>query len=91
MKRLLSVVLIALLCLFSVMASAADGKVFPIGHEIYKLFDTLFVSAGQVQPSASRPWTAAEARNELAKLNVGTLDENQKALYRKLEEGDADA
>ena len=86
MKRLLSVVLIVLLCLFSVMASAADGKVFPIGHEIYKLFDTLFVSAGQVQPSASRPWTAAEARNELAKLNTGALDENQKALYRKLEQ-----
>ena len=86
MKRLLSVVLIVLLCLSSAFAASADGKVFPIGHEIYKLFDTLFVSAGQVQPSSSRPWTAAEARNELAKLDMETLDDNQKALYLRLEE-----
>ena len=86
MKRLLPVVLIIFLCLSSAFAASADGKVFPIGHEIYRLFDTLFVSAGQFQPSSSRPWTAAEARNELAKLDAETLDDNQKALYLRLEE-----
>ena len=85
MKRLLSVVLV-LLCLFAVSASAADGKVFPIGHEIYSLFDSLFVSAGYVQPSSSRPWTASEARNELSRLDAGNLDANQKAVYNRLEQ-----
>ena len=84
MKRFLSVVLIALLCLVSVAASAADGKVFPIRHEIYGLFDSLFVSAGYVQPATSRPWTAAEARNELARIDVSKLDENQRALYDRI-------
>lgn len=86
MKRLLSAVLLVLLCLFSVMASAADGKVFPTGHEVYRLFDSLFVSAGYVQPSSSRPWTAAEARNELSRVDVSKLDANQEALYRRIEQ-----
>ena len=86
MKRLATVVLIILLCIFSVAATAASGKVFPIGDEIYSLFDSLFVSAGYVQPSTSRPWTAAEARNEFAKLDCGSLDENQRALYDRLAE-----
>ncbi|MBQ2528053.1 MAG: hypothetical protein II544_04805, partial [Spirochaetales bacterium] len=81
MKRFAAVVLILVFCLFSVAAHAADGKVFPIGDEIYGLFDLLFVSAGYVQPSTSRPWTASEARNELSKLNTGRLDENQLVLY----------
>lgn len=85
MKRLLPVVLV-LLCLFSVGASAADGKVFPIGHEVYGLFDSLFVSAGYVQPATSRPWTASEARNELSRIDVSKLDGNQKALYSRIEQ-----
>ena len=86
MKRFLSVALIVLLCLFSVMASAADGKVFPIGHEVYRLFDSLFIASGYVQPATSRPWTAAEARNELSRIDVSVLDENQKALYSRIEQ-----
>ena len=86
MKRLLSVVLIALICLCCIAAASADGKVFPIGHEIYRLFDSLFISSGYVQPATSRPWTAAEARNELARLDTSNLDENQMALYLRLEE-----
>ena len=86
MRRFLSVVLIVLLCLFSATAAAADGKVFPIGHEIYRLFDSLFISSGYVQPATSRPWTAAEARNELSRLDVSKLDSNQKELYSRLEE-----
>ena len=85
MKRFLSVVLV-LLCLLSVAASAADGKVFPVGHEIYRLFDSLFIASGYVQPATSRPWTAAEARNELSRLDVSKLDSNQKELYSRLEE-----
>ena len=46
MKRLLSVVLICLVCLCCVAASSADGRVFPIGHEIYRLFDSLFIASG---------------------------------------------
>ncbi|MBQ7645376.1 MAG: hypothetical protein IJS84_10180 [Spirochaetales bacterium] len=84
MKRFTSVVLILVLSLFLASAQAADGKVYPIGDEIYSLFDSLFVSAGYVQPSTSRPWTASEARNELSKLDPGRLDENQTALYNRL-------
>ena len=86
MKRFLAAVLIVLICLCCASAASADGKVFPIGHEIYSLFDSLFISSGYVQPATSRPWTAAEARNELARLDVSKLDENRMALYRRLEE-----
>lgn len=86
MKRFRATVLILVFCLAFASAQAADGKVYPIGDEIYSLFDSLFVSAGYVQPSTSRPWTASEARNELSKLDQGRLDENQMALYNRLAE-----
>ena len=79
-RRLLAAVVMALL-LFPLAAGSVAGKVFPIGDRLYGMADALFVSAGYAQPSASRPWTAAEARNEMSVLDTSVLDGNQKRLY----------
>lgn len=86
MKRFLAALALLAVVGFVLFAEGAPGRVYPLGDDIYDMFDTLFVSAGQAMPSATRPWTASEARNELAKLDEAALaSKDQKALYEKLQ------
>ena len=80
MKRLLTSIVLSFI-LFPLAASSVAGRVFPIGDRLYGMADALFVSAGYTQPSTSRPWTAAEARNEMSRIDASVLDANQRRLY----------
>jgi len=68
-----------------VFVFAAPGEVIPYGDSFYDDIDTLFILNGQTIPSASRPWTKAEARNELAKLDRDSLDSRLTGLLARVE------
>ena len=82
MRRLVSsLVFLALAVSF---LSALPGEVIPFGSSFYDDIDMLFVLNGQTIPSASRPWTIAEAENELSKIDVSSLDGTTRGLYDKV-------
>lgn len=83
MKRLIAC-LLALVCFASLVFGAGEGRVIDLGSGFYDRVDALFVSAGQVAPSSARPWTVAEARNELSKLDASRLGADQVSLYESL-------
>ena len=85
MRRALAVFVLMALSVLS-LAAYAGGRVFPLGDPVYDLMDSLFVACGHTQPSASRPWTASEAANELSKLDASDLNAQQKALYDRIAE-----
>ena len=78
--------LVSLLVALTIMAalSALPGEVIPFGASFYDEADMLFILNGQTIPSASRPWTIAEAENELAKIDESSLDGYTRNLYEKL-------
>ncbi len=93
MKKIL-IVLVLVLVSFSLSAYSAwggdelpfveSGVLIPLGSSIYSKMDALFVLAGYGVPSTSRPWTVAEARNELLVINRATLKEDLYFLYDEL-------
>ena len=71
MRRL--ALLLVLFVLAASLLSALPGEVIPFGSSFYDDVDMLFVLNGQTIPSASRPWTIAEAENELSKIDPSSL------------------
>ena len=91
MKRV--VVLLVIFCLVACsIFSFSSGKLpfiergvlIPLESDIYSKMDALFVLSGRGVPSTSRPYTVAEARNELGKIDVLSLSDDEKALYDEL-------
>lgn len=62
---------------------ALPGEVIPFGSSFYDDVDMLFVLNGQTIPSASRPWTIAEAENEISKIDPSALNGITRSLYDK--------
>lgn len=71
--------MLAMAVLFSL-----PGEVIPFGSSFYDDIDMLFVLNGQTIPSASRPWTVAEAENELSKIDSSSLNGTTRNLYDKI-------
>lgn len=63
-----------------------SGVLIPLESDIYSKLDALFVLSGRGVPSTSRPYTVAEARNELDKIDVLSLSKEKKVLYDELYE-----
>ena len=63
-----------------------SGVLIPLESDIYSKLDALFVLSGRGVPSTSRPYTVAEARNELDKIDVLSLSKEEKVLYDELYE-----
>jgi len=75
------------LVLFALIVSAVGalpGEVIPFGSSFYDDIDMLFVLNGQTIPSASRPWTIAEAENELSKIDPVSLNGMTRDLYDRV-------
>ena len=90
MRRLIAVLLLSSVLIFSLVA--ASGEVIPLGSSFYDDIDILFILNGRSIPSASRPWTKAEALNELKKLDPSGLDPRLSEIYdRLLDEVEPDA
>ena len=78
-----SVTLVLALLAVSVLF-ALPGEVIPFGSSFYDDIDMLFILNGQTIPSASRPWTVAEAENELSKIDSSSLNGTTRNLYDKV-------
>ena len=81
MRRVLLFFVLFLSIIFTV--GALPGEVIPFGSSFYDDVDMLFVLNGQTIPSASRPWTIAEAENELSKIDPSSLNGITRSLYDK--------
>lgn len=66
------------------MRYVGAGEVIPVGSELYDYFDNLFLLCGHSSPSASRPWTTAEARCELSKIDGSSLGGQALELFRTI-------
>lgn len=78
-----SVTLVLALLAVSVLF-ALPGEVIPFGSSFYDDIDMLFILNGQTIPSASRPWTVAEAENELSKIDGTSLTGFMRDLYEQV-------
>ena len=81
MRRVLLFFVLFVLIVSAVVA--LPGEVIPFGSSFYDDVDMLFVLNGQTIPSASRPWTIAEAENELSKIDTTSLNGITRSLYDK--------
>lgn len=79
MRRL--VVSFVFVLLVMTVVFAFPGEVIPFGSSFYDDIDMLFILNGQTIPSASRPWTVAEAENELSKIDEAKLTGFMRYLY----------
>lgn len=61
-----------------------SGVLIPIGNNIYSKMDALFIIAGKGTPSTSRPWTIAQARNELLIIEPSKLSNDALKLYTEI-------
>ncbi|MBQ5365764.1 MAG: hypothetical protein IIU49_06820, partial [Spirochaetales bacterium] len=68
------------------MRYSGAGEVIPVGSRIYNLFDSLFILCGRTSPSSSRPWTVAEARSELSKIDRSSIGGYAGRLYDEISE-----
>lgn len=68
------------------MRYSGAGEVIPVGSRIYDLFDSLFILCGHTSPSTSRPWTVAEARSELSKIDQSFISSYALRLYDEISE-----
>ena len=62
-------------------AFCSPGEVIPVGNQFYDIIDALFVLNGQTVPSGARPWTKAEAENELSRLDRSAMSNAVSDLY----------
>lgn len=81
-KRTLLIVVVLMAAL---LVSASPGEVIPVGDRFYDIIDSLFILNGQAIPSGTRPWTKAEAINELSLLDRSGLTGAALGLYDELD------
>ncbi len=91
MKRTTTSILTLLILLTNLFAFSTTSNQLPfvesgvlipiesktVGNSIYAKMEALFIMAGKGVPSTSRPWTVAQARNELLIINPSELNPSE--------------
>lgn len=85
-KRLSIILLLIGICVGPLLATTGAQEVIPLSDSIYQEMDLLYLLTGQGTPSASRPWTKAEAQRLLSNINAGGEEggSTQHALYASI-------
>ncbi|MBR6085387.1 MAG: hypothetical protein IKP61_07240 [Spirochaetales bacterium] len=86
MKRIIVLLLLALLIATSAFAADVASRTFPMSSDIYGLMDDLYALEGLSRPSTSRPWSQAEAVQILSRIRVENLSEAERGIYGRIEE-----
>ncbi len=84
MKRLSIILLLFGISIGPLLAVTGAQEVIPLSDPIYQEMDLLYLLTGQGTPSASRPWTKAEAQNQLSYVNPGEDGSIRHALYTSI-------
>lgn len=84
MKRIV-VLLVVLLAGAYVFAYSNNAIIFELDSSIYDDMDNLYSYCGFVRPSTNRPWSEAEARLILSKVDKSGLEGYALKLYNRIE------
>lgn len=80
MKKFFLMNLILSIFSFTLFAQNLQDSI-PLDSAFYKALDSLYLEAGFVPPSGSRPYSRAEAQKRLLKIKTESLSEQGKKLY----------
>ena len=86
MRKLASILTIAALLCGAAYAGGVDAYVIPLSSPVYEAMDALYAINGMASPSTSRPWTVAEARHILSRVDAEGMDSGESNFYRSVEE-----
>lgn len=84
MKRLFIVLVFAGIILVRLFATTGVQEVIPLSSPLYQEMDLLYLLVGKGTPSASRPWTKAEAQLLLSHVQPGKAGSAQQRLYASI-------
>ena len=73
MLKRFSLVLLLILVVSMNVSGSVSSYILPLSSSIYDDMDALYRLTGQVPPSTSRPWSAAEARLILSRLDEESM------------------
>lgn len=83
MKKFFVVLFVSLWAVISVFA-VSDAVIKPLDSSLYEDMDDLYALNGLARPSTNRPWSNAEARLILSKVDASNLDDVSKRLYSRI-------
>lgn len=83
MKRL-AIILLFVSIVISLSATSGGQEVIPLSDPLYQEMDLLYLITGEGTPSASRPWTKAEAQGILSYAHAGEEGTAQHALHTSI-------
>ena len=78
------VVLFALLYAIGSVFSVSNAVIKPLDSSLYDDMDDLYALNGLARPSTNRPWSNAEARLILSKVDACGLDDVSRKLYDRI-------
>lgn len=84
MRRLNLLILSLLVVTAGLFASQSDSYVFPVDSQEFSDLMLLHVSQGLALPSTAGPWSSAEMRMMLERIDTSRLSGTEKALYDRL-------
>jgi hypothetical protein len=70
-----------LLCLAGQAFAQNSQRMVPVDSEIYQIIKSLYISQGLALPSTTGPWTEAELRLMLGRVNAGQLRGSEQQAY----------
>lgn len=86
MKKHASLIIILLISILPLGAYSNNAVIFSIDDSVYSDMDALYAEASLVRASTARPWSAAEVRMMLERVDVSSLSEYGRLLYDRIEE-----
>ncbi len=93
MKRFICIILTCFVIATTVFASGMNyQKIYAVDDPVYQKITSLYLLAGRSLPSTTGPWSGAELKAMVEKIDVSSLSDQGKALYNNvLEVLDKDA
>ena len=85
MLKRFSLVLLLILVVSMNVSGSVSSYILPLSSSIYDDMDALYRLTGQVPPSTSRPWSAAEARLILSRLDEESMTPDERRIYIEIE------
>ena len=85
MKKLIVLLTVAALLAASAFAYSNQQKIYPVDSDVYKSMETLYILAGKGLPSSAGPWSEAELRLMLERIDRNSLSEAAGKYYDYVE------
>jgi hypothetical protein len=84
--KVMTIVTILVVVTMSSLFSFTSSYIFPPDSSIYEDMEALYLAAGYGTPTNKRPWSGAEAKLILSRIDESTLPKNLRDFYLKIKE-----